>query len=261
MSRTYCLVACAVLVVLMLVPANAETARTLGMGDTHVAVDNTASAWVGNPALLPYVDGASNPNSPWPAAVEFTAALGSEVPNIQFVDISLHDAARVRGFGAGYQNWMGDGDVYGFGYGQLWNLLPGLSVGLSGTDVDFSPWFDEFMFNFGMAYQYALPTADLTFGVVVRDVTDRMDTEVDLGAAAALPGGFTIALDIVDIGDDCDVNVGGEWVTGPLSLWVGSSDSDFTAGAQYNYDNWHVSFAYQDWDGADAYFGGGGLNF
>jgi len=260
MSRTWYLLGCAGVLALMALPTAAETSRTLGMGGTAIGVDTTASAWSSNPALLPATDGFPSTSSPWPCTAEFTAALGDDVANIQFINLSLRDAAGTRGFGAGYANLSGTVDLFGAGYGQNVSFVPGLSVGANLANIS-GGGVDETVFNIGLAYQPDMPGGKLVVGLVVGDVTERFDTDVNLGASFAMPAGVTIAADWVDIGDGDLFNVGAEWQHGPLAVRVGAVDGDLTAGAGYRWRNFDVGFAWQDWGSADAYFGSASVHF
>jgi len=260
MSRRWYLVTAVTLLGLVALSACADTSRTLGMGNTVVGVDTSASAWGSNAALLPYVEGFGTSKSPWPCTAEFTAALGDDVANIQFIDLSLRDAKGGRGFGAGYANFGGEVDVFGVGYGQELGFLPGLSAGLTVSNADSDDGDDTFV-DLGLAYRQSLPAGDLMLGLVVRDLTDQVDTGVDVGASIRLPSGLTVAADWVDVGDADIFNAGAEWRKDRLAVRVGVADGDLTAGVGYIWRNFDVGFAWQDWGDADAYFGSASVHF
>lgn len=260
MSRTLFLIGCAALVALTVLPATAETTRSLGMGDVGLALPNTGS-WYINPALLPDVNGFASSTSPWPATAEFTAALGDDVANIQFVDISVRDAAGTRGFGAGYANIMGAMDIFGAGYGQRLSFLPGLSGGINVYNIDVAG-VDETMFDLGLSYEAPMTAGNLLLGLAVWDISNQVDTNLAIGGAWDMPGnGITLAADLIDLGGADVFNVGAEWARGPLSVRVGASDGDLTAGFGYIWRNFAVGFAWQDWGAADAYFGSASAHF
>jgi len=257
MSRIYCIIGCIALVVLVAGVASAETPRVFGMGDTYVAVDNTASAWSGNPALLPLVDDAPPGAGSWPGVAALTVAMDDNF-SYQSIDTSLHSDSR-RGFGAGYQSIDGFVDIYGAGYGQRCGLFENLFVGLNGMYVD-DPWDEEFIMSLGLAYQAPVRRGTVTAGLTIWDLFNRWDTQYDLGVAYT-NSGFTFAVDLWDDGDWNGVGLGAEYRRDPFSVRIGSSDGDFTAGAEYRYREFGFSVAYQDWGFDDIFLGGAHIQY
>ncbi len=230
MSRTYCLIVLVAVMLVLALPVQAEyTARVLGMGNTALAVGNDSAAWFNNPALLPDLatDGLL---APWPNRMSVGAEVGGDFHDLA-INFSCRDAARNRGWGVGYEG-QGGNDSFGAGYGQTCSFVDGLNWGVSGVSID-NGVNDEFLFNIGLAYDVPMPVSKLVVAAEVWDVTDRFDTQIDLGAAYYLPMDLTLALDVYDVNDASVVNFGAEYA-GPgvrgFVVRAGSSDGDLTAG-------------------------------
>lgn len=263
MPRVYCLIGCIALIALIVAPAGAGVLppRGMGMGNTRIGVDFSPWAWNGNAALLPLTNNVPPVFSGWQHSAEFSAALGSGVvSNVQMFGVGGHNADSTLGFGAGYANFGGHSDVYGAGAGCALGI-EGLTGGLGITVFDgFGP--AEVVFSPGFAYQQPMHGADMTYGAVVRDVTDRMGTALDLGVSATWPSGVTVAVDYLDVTDRSIFNFGAEYDWEVFALRAGLADGDLTVGLGYSFsETVQVSLAYQDWGWTSAYFGGALISF
>ncbi len=252
MSRKYCLIALiAVMLVLVVLPAQAQwTARSRGMGNTMVAVGNDSAAAANNPALLPSI-AADSLVSPWPNLLSVGAEVGGDYNELT-VNFASRDAAGVRGWGVGFDT-MGDLDTYGAGYGQTCTFVDGLAWGVSGVSVDDGV-DDEFIYNFGLAFDVPLPASRLVLGAEVIDIGDQFNTMYHVGAAYYMPLNLTLALDVLDVDDAGIINFGAEYAGPGMGGYVvraGSADGDLTAGVGREFGPFAVDVSWTDLDGGD----------
>ncbi len=265
MRNAYWLVMTVALVVVMVAPAGAQTARSLAMGNAGVGVADDSVAWSQNPAGLPYLQPAPITLSPFPSHISGTIDLDSDVDTLG-LNYSARLKGRTAGWGIGYWKMdMGNSDTdnlgagYGMPFGQRgmsWGVaLRRVETTSSGSQVEqvSSTSNDKFVGDIGVMFRQSLPVSDLKVGLVARDVTDQFQSTFDLGASVDLPAGVLVAADIVDITDEADTqfNIGAEWKPPLLSAVVvrgGLADGDVTLGAGYDLGMIQVSLSWQDLD-------------
>ena len=264
--RSSCwLVTVAALVVVMVAPASAQTARSLAMGNTGVGVANDSVAWSQNPAGLPYLQPAPITLSPIPSHVSGTIDLGSDVDSLG-LNYSARLKGRTAGWGVGYWKMeMGNSETenlgagYGMTFGQgdmSWGVALGrieTTTGGTQTTQASSASNDEFVADIGVMLKRSLPASDLKVGLVARDVTDQFQTTFNVGASLDLPAGVLVAADIVDITDEAETqfNLGAEWklpLLSAVTLRGGLADGDVTVGAGYSLGMVEVSLSWQNLD-------------
>ena len=258
MSRTYCLIAVVAVMLVLAVPVQAEyTARVLGMGNTALAVGNDSAAWFNNPALLPDL-AADGLLAPWPNRISVGAEVGGDFHDLA-INFSSRDAAGNRGWGVGFESMGGGTDSFGSGYGQTCSFVDGLNWGVSGVSVD-DGIDDEFLFSIALAYDVPMPVSKLVVAAEVWDVTDRFDTQINLGAAYYLPMDLTLALDVYDVDDASVVNFGGEYAgpgLGEFIVRAGVADGDLTVGVGRDFGPVELSVGWIDAGGDDFIFATG----
>ncbi len=255
MSRIHCLIGLIVMLMLVVLPANAETtARVLGMGNTMLGVGNDSAAWFNNPALLPDLD-ADSLVSPWPNSMSIGAEVGGDFHDLA-INFSSRDAAGQRGWGVGFESFGGDMQSFGVGYGQRCNFVDGLNWGIIGVSFDDGA-SDDFLFALDLALDVPLPLNDLTVALELWDVTEQFgDMDLNLGAGLKTSAGLTVGVDVFDITDDGAVNFGAEYA-GPLTngfiVRAGSNDGDATFGLGFDMGFVELGLSYMDAGGNDDF--------
>ncbi len=266
MRNTCWLVMTAALVVVMIAPAGAQTARSLAMGNAAVGVADDSVAWSQNPAGLPYLQPAPITLSPLPSHVSGTIDLGSDADTLG-LNYSARLKGRTAGWGMGYWKMEAGnserenlGAGYGMTFGQRgmsWGAaLRRIEVTTSGgsqTAQASSRSNDELVGDVGVMFRQSLPASDLKVGLVARDITDQFQMTLDVGASVDLPAGVLVAADIVDITDEGETqfNIGAEWKVPVLigaTLRGGLADGDVTLGAGYSLGMIQISVSWQDLD-------------
>ena len=115
----------------------ATDARVTAMGGVRAGLAHGASAFLDNPAGLPYVDTFGTRLSPWPIMVSGSTTLDADI-DVWSILGSARNSARTQGIGAGI--WHADADTWdadfiGVGYGlELPDPIPrSVSASISGT--------------------------------------------------------------------------------------------------------------------------------
>ena len=241
MRNTYLVAIAVVLVAVAVVPAFAQTGRSMAMGDAVVGVADDSAAWGQNPAGLPHVTAAETSVSPIPSHVSGTVDIGSDL-DVLGLDYSARSPDAKYGWGAGYWTLEYSTSVqsatvglevteWGAGFGSRFGEQ-GLSWGvalnrseltlsasgsttdaaaistkfniISGRRTSASTSFDETLFDVGLMLRRTLPVNDLKVGLVARDVSDEVQTTYDMGVGVRLPLGLLIAADMHDVTDEFD---------------------------------------------------------
>ncbi len=293
-------VACLVVVMLVAVcvtGAQAQLISNMMRGNTAVARPSASTAWYGNPAVLAPLASAGVDEygefdaKPWANSISGDVQVSGD-GDMYVLSWGGQNLAKGWGIGGGYAN-VEDGDdvdVYGLGFGRP--LTSGWSVGVNWmhTSVDSndtaSPdgyvgpangggtWSaDEDTFDLAVRKDFANDSTKtpwltgLTFGAVLRDVTDEIDSHLDLGVALDMVGGWTLAADLIDFDD---INVGASMRFGEMSEWefgAGLSDGDPTLGFMYDVTqnpeggNLRVGAAWADYDADDVIIAGAVYDF
>ena len=249
-------------------------------GNTVVAAPSQSVAWSGNPAALAgqKVDGATGDVAMDNAASFATNISGSD--DAWGLSYGGTNVLKGWGIGAGYV----DTDYskgYGIGYGMP---LKGLEVGVNWrrSEFDYAPSMEyasaaqatprsrkESLFDVGVRKVWTYGEGEgmkgvssIAGGAVLRDITDEIDTIVDLGVSFNFNSGFVVNVDLLDF----DVfNAGVSKRFGSASEWelgAGLADGDLTLGAIYDIAKngeptaWRVGIAWADYDWDDVLYAG-----
>ncbi len=278
-------VACLVVVMLVAVcvtGAQAQMISNMMRGDTQVARPSASTAWYGNPAVLAPLASAGVDEygefdaKPWANSISGDVQVSGD-GDMYVLSWGGQNLAKGWGIGGGYAN-VEDGDdvdVYGLGFGRP--LTSGWSVGVNWLHLSMD-WAgtassDENTFDLAVRKDFANDSTKtpwltgLTFGAVLRDVTDEIDSHLDLGVALDMVGGWTLAADLIDFDD---INVGASMRFGEMSEWefgAGLADGDVTLGFLYDVTqnpeggNLRVGAAWADYDADDVILAGAVYDF
>lgn len=265
MKHMVVLISVAVLVLTMSA-ADAQWYRNMMRGDTMIADPAFSTAWLANPAVLASMaapaDGAA---AKWHNEASMDIEVSGD-EDFWGLDWGGFNAAKGWGVGAGY--WDSEwGQEYGIGVGKQFEDF---SVGVSWqhqeaddvADADAAQYDMDDSWDFLQVglYKYfdmsaqESSVAGVRAGAVWWDVTDEVDSVIDLGIAVDFVEGFTVAVDWLDF----DIlNFGASTKLGKakeFEVAAGLSDGDLTFGATYdvtrNADggNWKVGFAWADYE-------------
>jgi len=266
MKRTATCLSVAIMVVFMATAAHAQIIETAMRGNTVVAAPSLSTAWVYNPAVLASLAGLDDQGAGlmgWRHA----ASADLEVSGDTDLFALNWGGSQVRkdfGLGAGYWDFM-DGSIFGAGIGKAWKK--GMAWGVSWQNMDpDGAGSSENVFSAGLTGHWGgneyTQMAPVRYGLVVRDITDEMQTTIDVGASVQLPGGILLAADLADLTDEIDsaLRIGASMRFGLSNEWqagIGLDDGDLTVGAMYNSTagwaggSWRFGGAFQDLDDAD----------
>lgn len=157
-------------------------------------------------------------------------------------------------------------DSLGAGFGMALNedgLTAGISVLHDDTTTHMSPTqngadLENTFINLGLMYAREDEMMNLwRFGLLVRDITEENAAAplFDIGASVHTPTGLILGIDVLDVTEEVEstVNIGAEYPI-PMSDFIvraGLMDGDFTAGVGYRQNNWEVGVSYQDLDAGE----------
>lgn len=253
-------------------------------GNTAIGNPSQSVAWSANPAALAgektdaVTDGPAMDN-----AASFATNISGDYDQW---GLSYGGRSMVKGWGigAGYT----DTDYakgYGLGFGMP---LSGFEVGVNWRRLDWDSMAsvdslqafgrdssqDVFDLAGRKVWTYGDDNASsvkgmskLAAGVVLRDVTDEIDTVIDLGVSADFANGWTFNIDLLDFDT---VNLGASTRLGVAKQWevgAGLADGDLTLGAIYDIAKdgeptaWRVGLAWADYDWDDVLVAGVSYNW
>jgi len=263
-----------VVIVLTMSAADAQWYRNMARGDTMIADPAFSTAWLANPAVLASLAApADGEVAKWHNEASADVKISGD-DDFWGVDWGGFNAAKGWGVGAGY--WDSDwGQEYGLGVGkQFKDFSVGVSWQHQEEDSVYTPTStqvgadDSWDFlqvglfkNFDVSDQ-ASSISNVRAGAVWWDVTDEVDSVIDLGVAVDFVEGFTVALDWLDFDT---INFGASTKLGKakeFEVAAGLSDGDLTVGATYDVTrkatggNWKVGFAWADYEWDEVAQGG-----
>jgi len=234
----------------------AQTARSLGMGQTAVGVCDDAAAWAQNPAGLAALNLAPADGKAWANDVMGGGgrAKTDDSRDVWNVTWSGWDPAKKMGAGAGYMDVADTFKVFGAGFGMGLKDTP-LSAGVSVSRFEPDGLDSVTAFDFGLLYRFEQPEkAPIRLGVVARDFTHSDGRTYDAGIAWPATDKLLIAVDCTDFShsDGRALNAGAEFAFGMANEWrlrVGTVDNgdghDFTAGAGYDWKSWRLDVGWE----------------
>lgn len=248
--------------------SEATDARVLAMGGVRAGLANGASSFLDNPAGLPDVDTFGLRLSPWPMIVSGSTTLDADVDMWSVLGAGRNQAGTQGvGAGFWHASAPGwDADFIGAGYG-LDLFGPDTALGIAVIHQDRTSTVtpvqngdgDATVFNLGVMKRLSDPVNTWRVGLVARDVTDEWGNgpTFDLGASVDLPAGLLVAADLVDLTDEVDsrVNLGAQWAIPLTSVLVraGLADGDLTAGVGYRVSGFELSAGWADFAGGDEF--------
>lgn len=210
-------------------------------GSVQVADPSLVAGWFSNPAaladLLPAADGADGLMvNEFGAAYEFK---GDQDAKCLSWGGRMPDSALGLGLGAGWMEGH-DGRIYGLGAGVRLPVRVPLAVGVSAGSAR-PHWASDSEIVFDAGVRGTIPMEEIekievSYGVVLRDVTDQFARTWDAGLSVRCREMFTFGVDLVDVLDDDE---GREWRWGvkadlpteiPCTLGFGRNDDNWTAG-------------------------------
>jgi hypothetical protein len=259
-----------VVIVLTMSAADAQWYRNMARGDTMIADPAFSTAWLANPAVLASLAApADGEVAKWHNEASADIKVSGE-DDFWGVDWGGFNAAQGWGVGAGY--WDSEwGKEYGVGVGKAfkdfsvgigWQRQDEDSVSVpDSAQYDTDDSWDFFQVGLYKNFEMADETSSVSnvrAGAVWWDVTDEIDSAIDLGIAVDFVEGFTVAVDWLDFDT---INFGASTKLGKakeFEVAAGLSDGDLTVGANYdithNADggNWKVGFAWADYEWDDV---------
>ncbi len=169
-------------------------------------------------------------------------------------DLAPMVALAIERYGAGYGTRVTDALSVGVTIAQVdfdWTLPPMMPT-LSANSITAYQG-NETIIDLGLMYRRLTGDAEVKWAVVGRDLADNMTFTIDAGASIA-SNGLLFGVEMRDVTDEVDsiVNVGAEWRPAQeprLTVLAGLADGDTTYGLGWDFDRWAVSVARQhlDW--------------
>lgn len=253
-------------------------------GNTVIGNPSQSIAWSGNPAALAgektdaVTDGPAMDN-----AASFATNLSGD-DDVWALSYGGRSMVKGWGIGAGYVD-SDYSEAYGIGFGMP---LSGFEVGVNWRHTEMDSYYppvggatstsmDDSQDLFDLAgrkvWTYGADDTALkglskmAVGAVLRDVTDEIDSTLDLGVSLDFANGWTFNLDLLDFDT---VNLGASTRIGSAKQWevgAGLNDGDLTLGAIYDIAKdgeptaWRVGIAWADYDWDDVIYGGVSYNW
>lgn len=254
-------------------------------GGTVIGNPSQSIAWSGNPAALAgeksdaVTDGPAMDN-----AASFALNLSGD-DDVWALSYGGRSMVKGWGVGAGYvdTDWA---KGYGVGFGMPVN---GFEVGVNWRHLDWDTvvhvdsaqgiYMDDTQDLFDLAGRKVWTydgdadgavvkgVSKMAVGAVIRDVTDEIDSALDLGVSLDFANGWTFNLDLLDFDT---INLGASTRVGSAKEWevgAGLADGDLTLGAVYDIAKdgeptaWRVGIAWADYDWDDVIYGGVSYNW
>jgi len=255
-------------------------------GNTVIGNPSQSIAWSGNPAALAgektdaLTDGPAMDN-----AASFATNLSGD-EDVWALSYGGRSMVKGWGIGAGYVD-ADYSESYGLGFGMP---VSGFEVGVNWRHTDMDVWspgvdslqgsyMDDSQDLFDLAGRKVWTydgdgngavikgVSKMAVGAVLRDVTDEVDSTLDLGVSLDFANGWTFNLDLLDFDT---VNLGASTRIGSAKEWevgAGLADGDLTLGAIYDITKdgaptaWRVGVAWADYDWDDIFYGGVSFNW
>lgn len=247
--------------------------RAVGMGGVGIAVCDDAAAWFQNPAGLAALDVPCGKNSEWGHDV-LLGYMDAHNDTGWLATWSGSKPKSQMGFGAGFFDIADIGTMEGVGFGMGLGKMPlSLGINIEGQDLDAGQ--THTVLNVGALYRFGTAEGQMPVrvGLYVNDIGDESDIGQiwSFGVAAKVTPDLLVALDVIDITDERDMNstfdMGAEYAFGSKKEWrvrLGgtdlSEDAKIAAGAGYVGGPWRVDIGYLDADKDPLFIAGVGMH-
>jgi len=211
------------LVALVGTPVLAQNARSSAMGSVGVGLADDSQAFGDNPAGLPFINPFGMSESEWPSMASGVASVDADWDRYGiFYSTRNIDYTQGWGAGY-WHSEMGaaESDTYGGGFGMPISDA-GFSAGVAVIHQDQSfgvgqaaADLENTFIDIGLMYIRLDDDSNVwRVGAVARDITEEMafSSWYDIGGSIMMPNGLIVGVDVLDVTEEVDstVNVGAE---------------------------------------------------